>query len=54
MSSINPEEIYTNDLPDDIFSYNQDRFYDFLKHSYGNDIAELYLFSKRLEMDHIF
>ncbi|CAF1489204.1 unnamed protein product [Rotaria sordida] len=44
MSSIKPEEIYTNDLPDDIFSYNQDRFYDFIKHSYGNDIAELLIF----------
>ena len=44
MSSINPEEICMNDLPDDIFSYNYDRFYDFIKHLYGNDIVELLIF----------
>lgn len=44
MSSTTAEEKVNNDLPIDIFSYNHDRFYEFIKTSYGDDIAELLRF----------
>ncbi|CAM4983407.1 unnamed protein product [Rotaria socialis] len=33
-----------NILPEDIFSYNNDLFYECIKQAYGNDIAELFSF----------
>jgi hypothetical protein len=39
-----PERRNSNDLPDDIFSYNEDIFYKFVKKWYGHDLAELFTF----------
>ncbi|CAF4356906.1 unnamed protein product, partial [Rotaria magnacalcarata] len=33
-----------NILPEDIFSYNNDLFYEYIKQAYGNDIAKLFSF----------
>ncbi|CAF4598059.1 unnamed protein product, partial [Rotaria sp. Silwood2] len=33
-----------NILPEDIFNYNNDLFYEFIKQAYGSDIAELFSF----------
>ena len=33
-----------NGLPEDIFSYNHDQFYDYIKQTRGDDIAELFSF----------
>jgi hypothetical protein len=44
MSVTIPERRNSNDLPDDIFSYNEDIFYEFVKKWYGHDLAELFTF----------
>ncbi|CAF3933151.1 unnamed protein product [Rotaria sp. Silwood1] len=45
MSSIVSEATENNnDLPADVFSYNNDRFYQFVEEKYGADIAELLSF----------
>lgn len=44
MSSTVPEKRKINGLPDDIFCYNSDQFYAFVKKSYGDDLAELFSF----------
>ncbi|CAF1431816.1 unnamed protein product, partial [Rotaria sp. Silwood1] len=44
MPLVIPEKRNSNSLPDDIFSYNQDKFYEFVEHWYGNDLAQLFSF----------
>ncbi|CAF3129495.1 unnamed protein product [Rotaria socialis] len=44
MSLIIPEKQNSNSLPDDVFSYNQNKFYEFVEHWYGNDLAQLFSF----------
>ncbi len=44
MSSTVPEKRQINGLPDDIFCYNPDQLYKFVKQSYGDDLAELFSF----------
>lgn len=41
---MNPEKQNSNILPNDFFRYNEKQFYEFLEHSYGNDIAQLFSF----------
>jgi hypothetical protein len=43
-SSALSRNINQNDLPDDIFNYNNQRFYDYIKQSYGDDLADLLSF----------
>ncbi|CAF1452646.1 unnamed protein product [Rotaria sordida] len=43
-SSTSSRNINQNDLPDDIFNYNNERFYDYIKQSYGDDLAGLLSF----------
>lgn len=43
MSSSIPDK-KSDVLPDDIFSYNLDKFYDFVEQWYGNDLAQLLSF----------
>ena len=43
MSTV-PESKQINGLPDDFFDYNADQFYQFIKQSYGDDLAELFSF----------
>ena len=42
-----------NNLPDDIFTYNQDQFYEFIKYWYGNDLAELFAFQAIRNASHL-
>ncbi|CAF2951220.1 unnamed protein product [Rotaria sp. Silwood2] len=42
-----------NKLPDDIFSYNQDKFYEFIKYWYGNDLADLFTFQAIRNASHL-
>jgi hypothetical protein len=45
MTSIVPVvTVNANDLPEDIFSYNHDQFYEFIKDKYGPDLAALFSF----------
>ncbi|CAF1009639.1 unnamed protein product [Rotaria magnacalcarata] len=44
MPLIIPEKQNSNSLPDDVFSYNQNKFYEFVEHWYGNDLAQLFSF----------
>ncbi|CAF3331063.1 unnamed protein product [Rotaria socialis] len=44
MSFIIPEKQNSNSLPDDVFRYNQNKFYEFVERWYGNDVAELFSF----------
>ena len=39
-----PEKRKISFLPEDIFSFNPDQFYTFVRQSYGDDIAELFTF----------
>jgi hypothetical protein len=43
-SSALSRNINQNDLPDDIFNYNNEQFYDYIKQSYGDDLAGLLSF----------
>ena len=43
-SSTLSRNINQNDLPDDIFNYNNEKFYDYVKQSYGEDLAILLSF----------
>ncbi|CAF0767588.1 unnamed protein product [Adineta steineri] len=43
-SSTSATEINQNGLPDDIFHYNNDQFYNYILQSYGDDLAELFRF----------
>ncbi|CAF3191705.1 unnamed protein product [Rotaria socialis] len=40
-SSSLSRNINQNDLPDDIFNYNNERFHDYIQQSYGDDLAAL-------------
>ncbi|CAF4720752.1 unnamed protein product, partial [Rotaria magnacalcarata] len=43
-SSTLSRNINQNYLPDDIFIYNNERFYDYIKQSHGDDLAGLLSF----------
>jgi hypothetical protein len=54
MTSIVPEvTVNANDLPEDIFSYNHDQFYEFIKHKYGPDLAALFSFQAIRSLTHL-
>ncbi|CAF3678288.1 unnamed protein product [Rotaria sp. Silwood1] len=44
---------YSNSLPDDIFNYNQNEFYEFIKETRGADVAELFSFQAIRHATHL-
>ncbi|CAF3298075.1 unnamed protein product [Rotaria sp. Silwood2] len=42
-----------NDLPEDIFTYNHERFYEFIEQQYGIDLAELFRFQAIRNATHL-
>ena len=43
----------SNNLPDDVFNYNHDEFYEFIRETRGVDIAELFSFQAIRHATHL-